>query len=141
MVEVFQLHAIAAGHDSTGSYAQIEAMEDSTGRRFAPVDDLGKWNEGIDTLRGDGIQVPQGETSFTWVSGFLTLEQWYYLYHDLLSDSRSGLVTVKTRLYNPASYSDCNATLYIGNPPNLQKGTNEYPAFRWEFSKVTTGAT
>lgn len=116
-------------------------MVDSAGVRFRSVDDLGKWNEGVDTIRGDGLIVPQGQASFEWVSGYITLEQWYYLYNTILSNSRSGLVTVKTRLYNPASYSDCNATLYIGNPPALQKGVNEYPNFRWQFTRVTTGAT
>lgn len=133
----FQSNQIAAGHNATGSYTNIEALADSTGRLFVPVDDLGKWTAGQQTLRGDGLVKEQGYASFNWVSGYITLEQWYKIYDDILNESLSGLVTAATRIYNPAVYVNVNATLTLPPPPSEQKGVNEYRPFIWRFTRVT----
>lgn len=136
MAEVFQLDKIAAGANNTAGLTNVEELADSTGRRFCAVDDMGKFSDGQDTLRGDGLTVPQGYASFSWASGFMTLEGWYYLFNTINAGKRSNFVTVATRKFNPASYANYNAVLSLPPPPSEQKGVNEYRPFIWRFTRV-----
>lgn len=134
MAETFQQNQIASGNDNAAGLTNIETIA-VDGQRFAPVDDLGKWRGGNMVYR-NGLLIPQGYASTSWVSGSITLEQWYYLYHTILSDAVSGPVTIRTRKYDPAAYANYNAILYIGQPPDETKQVDRYTGFVWRFTKV-----
>lgn len=137
MSETFQSHQIAAGHNNAAGLTNIETLTDSLGRRFKPVQDFMQFSLGIPLIRGDGITVPTGQISFKWTSNLLYLEQWYYLYNTLLSNSLSGLVTVRTRQFQPSTYANYNATLYINNPTELEYQLGYISNFTWNFTRVT----
>lgn len=137
MPETFQNNQIAAGHNNAAGLANIETLVDSAGRYFNPVKDLLNYSPGLPLIRGDGIVIYTGQISFTWETNLLWLEQWNYLYATLLSNSTSGLVTVKTRQYTTNTYANYNATLSIGAPNELQYKLGYIENFVWRFSRVT----
>jgi hypothetical protein len=134
MAETFQSNAIVGGHN--GTPVNIETIADSVGRKFKPVDDLGKWRPGSYKVGGNGVVKAQGYASTSWVSGFITLEQWLYLYTTTLSSAISGPVTITTRQYTPTTYVTCNAILTLDPPPDLSKGVAEYSPFVWHYTVV-----
>lgn len=135
MTATFENDCIAAGYDNVSGLVNIESL--SVGSvYFCPVDDFGKWTDGAFVRDGEGVLQPQGYAATRWDAGFITLEQWYYLYTNILRGKRSGKVTIRTRRYEPDYTVICNAVMDIGNPPALTKGVNSYLPFVYLFSHV-----
>jgi hypothetical protein len=135
MVATFRANQLASGYDNISDLTNIETILVS-GKYFNPIDDLGKWDDGLGNIRGDGITTFNGYPSFIWQVGTLTFEQWYYLYTNILGGASSGEVTVKTEMFQIDQYVICNAILDIGQPPTLSRGVRDYNPFTYRFSRV-----
>lgn len=135
MTATFENNCLAAGYDNPSGLVNIETLSVG-GVYFCPVDDFGKWTDGSFVRDGEGVLQPQGYASTRWDAGFITLEQWYYLYTNILRGKRSGKVTIRTRRYESDYTVICNAVLDIGDPPALTKGVSAYFPFTYRFSRV-----
>ena len=135
MVETFQYTKIAKGYDNIAGLTNLEELS-AGGRYFCIVNDLGAWSDGTGVLRGDGVTQDQGFASTSWAAGYLSLEQWLYLYRTILRGNRSGPVTIQTRRYDPDHWVICNAILDIGQPPTLTRPLREYHPFIYRFTRI-----
>jgi len=136
MPETFQDNRIAVGHNNVAGLVNIESIA-VEGRYFTVVDDVGKWNHGVDVLYGDGLAGTQGIASTTWVCGHITLAQYDYIYTTLLGGSISGRVTIRTCRHKANTYANYNAVLTIASPNKLNKRNGVFTDFVWSFTGLT----
>jgi len=137
MVETLQHNKIAPGWDNIDGLVNIETIQ-AHEEYFKPVDDLGKWVDGTDVLRGDQRAQAQGGKSTAWVhSGGITVWQWLYIFQTILRGRRSNRVTIQTLRYDPDRYVIANATLSLPPAPQHNKINTYYSPFRWSYTDVT----
>jgi hypothetical protein len=134
---------IAAGHNNVTGLTNIEGVK-VKGDYFDPVDDLGKWQDGSDTIGGDGLTYPQGSAATAWRGGALRLSHWWYLYTEILRGRRSNNVTIRTRRYQVPTedsnmeyqYIIANAVLTLPPPPTSDYQVSYYNEFLWNFTSL-----
>lgn len=132
----FRHNAIAQGHDNVGGLTNIETIV-VDGIPFGVVEDLGLYRAGVQVVRGDGKTAVVGHPSVRWLTGGITVAQWYYLYNTLLSAKYSGDVTITTLLDNPGTAVNCNAILSLRNVSEYVSRQGIWLLdFEFDFSRV-----
>jgi hypothetical protein len=138
MVETFLYNKLSKDYDNIAGLKNIETFY--AGSRYFPfVNDIGKWNPGVDILRGDKNLQSQSTKSTAWTCGAITWAQWYYLHTNILRGQRTGPVTFQTQRYFPGDWVICNGILDIGKPishPDSPTGFGPNP-FVYRFTNVT----
>ncbi len=136
MAETFQNDQIAVGWNNAGNLANIEGITVSS-HRFEALDDLSGYEQGAPYVDGDGITKYNGFVKVLWISGHVTLAQYWYIHDTILAGAFSAKVTVKTRTASLATYANYNAILTIPLPAEVEWVSGAITDFVWTFSRLT----
>jgi hypothetical protein len=112
----YQQYGIVSGHG--GTPVNWETLTDADGYKFPPVAGLGAYEAGTLVLRGNGSITVDGLPNIKWRVQYLTYKQYKKIKTDYCGGGYSGLVTIKTKTDDDASYSDYNAVLQL--PPTFK---------------------
>jgi hypothetical protein len=135
---VFQSNIqIAVGNNNTAGLVAVEALTDSNGRFFEPVQYYPNTINGVRQLRGDLLQRNNGITSHFWISAYLSFEGYFYIYNTLLAASISAPVTIRTAILRVNTFANYNCILTIPELGELERGIGYTPNFRWSFTNLT----
>lgn len=129
--------SIAAGYDNTAGFDLITSLVVND-VPFTEVQSLARWNRGQPVVPpGTGVRKFGGYPFTSWLSSFITLEQF-----EFLKDTYEGEVTIRTLTFNAHTYSNWNVVLYIGELTEYTdrifrhtiygKGVSD---FAWQFSR------
>lgn len=112
----YQDYGIASGHGGTPT--NWETLDDSDGYKFPPVAALGAYEQGALVQRGNGTITVDGLPKIAWKVQYLTYKQYKKIKTDYCSGGYSGLVTIRTKTDDDATYANYNAVLQL--PPTYR---------------------
>lgn len=98
------------------SPVSIESITPMGGTAFEAPRGIGQYNPGKRVLLANFTEYVSGFPYAYWEWNFITRVQFDYLQSTYCGGGYSGLVTVKTRVGNSASYDTFNATMLLPDP-------------------------
>ena len=122
---LYPSYQLAAGNNNAAALSPIEyilATYDTARPGFPaiPPRAWGRYDPGTIKVRGNGLLFFAGFATAEWPLGFITRVQARGLMVNYASSGYSGLVTVKTRTDNAASYANYNAVMILPKLSDLR---------------------
>lgn len=127
-----QEYSLAPNFSNTASYIVVEDTAIS-GKFFCRVQGLGRFDPGEERVYIDGTRDDVGDGLFSWLSTWMTLDQYAYVLATILQGRRSNRVTARTRL-NGLTYANYNAILTMPKTSTLSRTYGYYTDVVWQFS-------
>lgn len=118
---------IAAGNNNAAGLVAIESITPSSDRPFYAPQSYGSYSPGEARVRADGTVTFSGFAAVEWRFSVLTLRQFAYLQDTYCAGGWSGLVTIRTRTDDPATYANYNAVMVL---PTFDDVNRQFKAFR-----------
>lgn len=115
---IYPEYQLAAGNNNAAGLQPIEyilaALDTARpGIPAFPPKAWARYTPGTAKIRGNGVVTFSGYPVAEWPVGFVTRTQARGLMTTYCSSGYSGLVTVRTRTDNPASYANYNAVMIL----------------------------
>lgn len=126
MGEIYQSDLqIAVGNNNTAGLVAWESLT-ADGVTFLPVRSFGTYDIGERKTRLNGRPYFAGGAKVQFLASAITLAQYKYLKTTYCAGGYSGLVTIKVRTDDPATYANYNAVIIMSKESELEYRFNAY---------------
>jgi hypothetical protein len=127
---------IAPGYNNSGGLQTWEAITPAGSIPFIAPVVYGSYLLGKEQVNTDGTYYYSGFASTKPVFGYVTQEQFYYIYHTLNSDSFWSKVTAELRFINPSVYGIFNTILKIEQLQSQTKKGMAFDQFKVTYTRL-----
>lgn len=137
MAVFYPNYQLAAGHDNAAGLATLEGtLPSGETVPFVYPRVVGGYDPGVFKIRTSGERYTAGFDTVVWLFGAITWRHFRYLQETYCGDGYSGLVTVRTRLDDPATYANYNATMLLEKPSSTQIRVGVFVDFPVRFTRL-----